>query len=48
MTKYAPTDDSAMNIKENYYEQLTFQLDKVKNYQEIILTWELNEKVGSR
>ena len=45
---YAPTDDSAINIKENYYEQLAEQLDKVKNYQEVILAGDLNGRVGSK
>ena len=27
---HAPTDDPVINIKENYYEQLAEQLDKVK------------------
>ena len=44
----APTDDSAINIKENYYEQLAEQLDKVKNYQEVILAEDLNGRVGSK
>ena len=39
---YAPTDDLAMNIKEDYYDQLAEQLGKVKNYQEVILAGDLN------
>ena len=45
---YAPTHDSVINIKENYYEQLAEQLDKVKNYQEIIFAGNFNRTVGSK
>ena len=45
---HAPTDDPVINIKENYYEQLAEQLDKVKNYQEIIFAGNFNRTVGSK
>ena len=41
---YAPTDNSVINIKENYQEQLAEELDKVKNYQEVILAGDLMEE----
>ena len=41
---YAPSNNSVMNIKENYYEQL----EKVKNYHEVILPGDLNGRVGSK
>ena len=45
---YAPTDNSVMNMKENYYKQLAEQLDKAKNYNMVILAGDLNERAGSK
>ncbi|XP_044745199.1 craniofacial development protein 2-like [Coccinella septempunctata] len=45
---YAPTDDSTQQLKDDFYADLSGILDAIPHHREVILTGDLNARVGSR
>lgn len=45
---YAPTEDSTIAVKDDFYEVLTNKLDTVRNTRRLILAGDINARVGQR